>query len=115
MARLIGLNPEEARNIDVVAALFYLVLCRALLRASGNGGRADDRLVGMLQVLLKALDPSELRVAGPDGGPIPITAVIADVQTALGMRPTGNSDQADAAVLPYAAPEANQPSEGTHV
>ena len=41
----------------------------------------------MLQVLLKALDPSELRVSGPGGGPIPIAAVIADVQNALGMRP----------------------------
>ena len=38
---------------------------------SRRDGRADDKLVGMLQVLLKALDPSELRVTGPDGGPIP--------------------------------------------
>jgi hypothetical protein len=49
-------------------------------------GRADERLVGMLQVLLGALDPAELRVSGSDGGPIPIAAVIANVQTALGMR-----------------------------
>ena len=87
IAQTIGLDPEEARNIDVVAGLFYVVLCRALLRASSAGGRTDDRLVGMLQVLLKALDPSELRVSGPGGGPIPIAAVIADVQNALGMRP----------------------------
>ena len=87
IAQTIGLDPEEARNIDVVAGLFYVVLCRALLRASGAGGRTDDRLVGMLQVLLKSLDPSELRISGPGGGPIPIAAVIADVQNALGMRP----------------------------
>ncbi len=87
IARTIGLDPEQARNIDVVAGLFYVVLCRLLLRATGNNGRADEKLVGMLQVLLRALDPAELRVSGPDGGPIPIAAVVANVQTALGMRP----------------------------
>ncbi len=75
-------------RIDVVAALFYAALSRSLLRAATGNGRADDKLVGMLQVLLKALDPSELRISGPDGGPIPIAAVVANVQSALGMRPT---------------------------
>jgi hypothetical protein len=88
ICRTIGLDPEEARDIDVVAALFYVVLCRSLLRASGPNGRADERLVGMLHVLLKALDSSELRISGPDGGPIPIASVIANVQTALGMQDT---------------------------
>ncbi len=101
IAQTIGLDPEEARSIDVVAGLFYVVLCRALLRASSAGGRTDDRLVGMLQVLLKALDPSELRVSGPGGGPIPIAAVIADVQNALGMRPT----DALTAAVPSELPE----------
>ncbi len=89
IARSIGLDPEQAQNIDVVAALFYAALSRSLLRAATGNGRADDKLVGMLQVLLKALDPSELRLTGPDGGPIPIAAVVANVQSALGMRPTG--------------------------
>ena len=57
----------------------------------GHQGRADERLVGLLQVLLKALDPAELRVSGPDGGPIPIAAVIANVQSALGMRPAAEA------------------------
>src|SRR5215470_7849737 len=87
IAQTIGLDPKEARNIDVVAGLYYVVLCRMLVRASTANGRADERLVGMLQVLSRALDPAELRVSGPDGGPIPIAAVIANVQTALGMRP----------------------------
>ncbi len=65
-----------------------VALSRSLLRAATGNGRADDKLVGMLQVLLKALDPSELHVIGPDGGPIPIAAVVANVQSALGMRPT---------------------------
>ncbi len=82
-----GRDPEQAQNIDVVAALFYAALSRSLLRAATGNGRADDKLVGLLQVLLKALDPSELRVTGPDGGPI--AAVVANVQSALGMRPTG--------------------------
>ena len=69
-------------------ALFYAALSRSLLRAATGNGRADDKLVGMLQVLLKALDPSELHVSGPDGGPIPIAAVVANVQSALGMRPS---------------------------
>ncbi len=91
IARKIGLDPAEARTIDVVASLFYVALCRALLQAAGHGGRADERLVGLLQVLLKALDPAELRVSGPDGGPIPIAAVVANVQAALGMRPAAEA------------------------
>ncbi len=64
IAKSIGLDPEQAQNIDVVAALFYAALSRSLLRAATGNGRADDKLVDMLQVLLKALDPSELRVSG---------------------------------------------------
>ena len=94
IARTIGLDPDQARNIDVVAALFYAALSRSLLRAATGNGRADDKLVGMLQVLLKALEPSELRLSGPDGGPIPIAAVVANVQSALGMRP-GNAELPD--------------------
>ncbi len=86
IAKSIGLDPERAQNTDVVAALFYAALSRSLLRAATGNGRADDKLVGMLQVLLKALDPSELRISGPDGGPIPIAAVVANVQSAIGMR-----------------------------
>ncbi len=89
IARTIGLDPQAANHIDVVAALFYVALCRALVRAATSNGRADERLVGMLQVLLRALDPAELRISGRDGGPIPIAAVIANVQTALGMHKAG--------------------------
>ena len=105
IAQTIGLDPAEARNIDVVAGLYYVVLCRMLVRASSASGRADERLVGMLQVLSRALDPAELRVSGPDGGPIPIAAVIANVQTALGMRPVDappvTLDIPDAAVVEF--------------
>ncbi len=93
IARSIGLDPEQAQNIDVVAALFYAALSRSLLRAATGNGRSDDKLVGMLQVLLKALDPSELHVSGPDGGPIPIAAVVANVQMALGIRPNPDARQ----------------------
>ena len=51
IAKSIGLDPEQAQNIDVVAALFYAALSRSLLRAATGNGRADDKLVGMLQVL----------------------------------------------------------------
>ncbi len=34
IARTIGLDPEQAQNIDVVAALFYAALSRSLLRAA---------------------------------------------------------------------------------
>jgi hypothetical protein len=87
IAQTIGLDPAEARNIDVVAALFYVVVARQLVRASTGNGRTDERLVGMLQVLLRALDPTELRLAGPGGGPIPIASVVANVEAALGMCP----------------------------
>ena len=33
IAKSIGLDPERAQNIDVVAALFYAALSRSLLRA----------------------------------------------------------------------------------
>ncbi len=94
IAKSIGLDPEQAQNIDVVAALFYAALSRSLLRAATGNGRADDKLVGMLKVLLKVLDPSELRVTGPDGRPIPIAAVVANVQSALGMRTNPDANNA---------------------
>lgn len=96
IATMIGLDPKQARNIDVLAALFYTTLCRVLVRVASGNNRVNDKVVGMLQVLLKALDPVELRVSGPDGGPIPIAAVVANVQTALGMRP--NTDFIDSDV-----------------
>ncbi len=52
----------------------------------------------MLQVLLKALDPAELRLTGPDGGPIPIAAVVANVQSALGMRPNPDARHCEGCV-----------------
>ncbi|MFO0836941.1 MAG: hypothetical protein U1D55_00320 [Phycisphaerae bacterium] len=79
IARTIGLDPAEARNIDVVAALFYVVVSRALLRAASGSGRADDRLVGMLQVLLKALDPTEVGATTAIG----LTTTISDPATTL--------------------------------
>lgn len=52
----------------------------------------------MLQVLLNEPDPSELHVSGPDGGPIRIAAVIATVQSALGMRPNPDPRQSEGCV-----------------
>jgi hypothetical protein len=92
IATMIGLDPSQARNIDVVAGLFYTTLSRMLVRAASGSGRVDERVVGMLQVLLKALDPQELRVSGPGGGPIPIAAAVANVQAALGMQPAWPAD-----------------------
>ncbi|MCZ6817847.1 MAG: hypothetical protein O7F76_14265 [Planctomycetota bacterium] len=98
IARSIGLDPEQAQNIDVVAALFYAALSRSLLRAATGNGRADDKLVGMLQVFLKALEPAEHRLTGPDGGPIPIAAVVANVQPAIGKRPNPGARQGEGLV-----------------
>ena len=39
IAKSIGLDPEQAQNIDVVAALFYAALSRSLLRAATGNGR----------------------------------------------------------------------------
>ncbi len=39
IATSIGLDPERAQNIDIVAELFYAALSRSLLRAAtGNCG-----------------------------------------------------------------------------
>ena len=68
--------PYEAGNA-VLEALHAHVSCRA-----------DDKLVGVLQVLLKPLDSAELRVTGPDGSPIPIAAVVANVRVMALAAPT---------------------------
>ncbi len=39
IAKSIGLDPEQAQNIDVVAALFYAALSRSLLRTAAGNGR----------------------------------------------------------------------------
>lgn len=89
IAETIGLNPRAAKNLDVVAALFYTTLSRLLLRAATQSGRVDERLVGMLMVLLKALDPIGVKVGPVQNAGAAITTVIANVQTALGMNTTG--------------------------
>ena len=56
-------------------------VCRPILLAARG-----TSWLGMLQMLLKALDPSALRVTGPDSDPIPIAATVANVQSTLGIR-----------------------------
>ena len=93
VARSISLDPEQARSFDVVAARSYAAL--SLLRSATSNGRADDKLAGIPNLLLKALDPSEFRATAPDGGPISIAAVVANVQSALGMRPNPDARQCE--------------------
>ncbi len=59
LAQQLGMDPDEARNIDVVAGLIYDGITQLLIRTvKGNTG-AGDKLVGLLQLLSRSLDGDE--------------------------------------------------------
>ena len=49
------MDPEETCSIDVVAALVYDGITQLLIRTIKGNTRAGDKLVGLLQLLFKAL------------------------------------------------------------
>ena len=105
LAQQLGMDPDEARNIDVIAGLIYDGITQLLIRTvKGNTG-AGDKLVGLLQLLFKALDGDERRITL--SGPGELEAALTSVSAVLGFKAGVYAlSQADAA-----APSNDQPSE----
>jgi len=84
IAQQLGMDPEEARNIDVVAGLIYDGITQLLIRTvKGNTG-AGDKLIGLLQLLFKALDGDERRITL--SGPGELEAALTSVSAVLGFK-----------------------------
>jgi hypothetical protein len=98
LAQQLGMHPEEARNIDVVAALVYDGITQLLIRTVKGSTGAGDKLVGLLQLLFKALDGDEKRITL--SGPGELESALASVSNALGFKmpiplPNSNPSEAD--------------------
>ena len=84
IAQQLGMDPDEAQNIDVVAGLIYDGITQLLIRTvKGNTG-AGDKLVGLLQLLFKALDGDERRITL--SGPGELQAALTSVSAVLGFK-----------------------------
>ena len=84
IAGQLGMDLEEVRNIDVVAGLVYEGITQLLIRTVKGNTRAGDKLVGLLQLLFKALDGDERRITL--SGPGDLEAALTSVSTVLGFR-----------------------------
>jgi hypothetical protein len=96
IAERLGMDPEEARNIDVVAGLIYDSITQLLIRTVKGQTGAGDKLVGLLQLLFKALDGDERRITL--NGPGDIQAALTSVSAVLGFKASLAPPQADAAL-----------------
>ncbi len=106
IAEQLGMDPEEARNIDVVAGLIYDSITQLLIRTVKGHTGAGDKLVGLLQLLFKALDGDERRItlSGPDD----LQAALTSVSAVLGFKASlAPPPEADDAFVPRA--EVDQP------
>jgi len=82
IAHQLGMDPEEACNIDVVAGLVYDGIVQLLIRTIKGQTGAGDKLVGLLQLLFKALDGDERRITVC--GPGELEAALTSVSAVLG-------------------------------
>ena len=104
LAQQLGMDPEEACSIDVVAALVYDGITQLLIRTIKGNTRAGDKLVGLLQLLFKALDGDERRITL--SGPGELEAALTSVSAVLGFKAAVNPPP-----QPDAAPANDQTSE----
>jgi len=105
LAEQLGMDPDEAQNIDVVAGLIYDGITQLLIRTVKGNTRAGDKLVGLLQLLFRALDGDERRITV--SGPGELEAALTSVSAVLGFKPGANA-------LPHAddkTPSDDEPSE----
>jgi len=119
LAEQLGMDPEEAQNIDVVAGLVYDGITQLLIRTVKGSAAAGDKLVGLLQLLFKALDGDERRITLT--GPGELEAALTTVSAVLGFKPstlapppTAGSPAApadDQKCTPDAAPTDSEPKE----
>lgn len=85
LASQLGMNPDEAQNIDVIAGLVYDGITQLLIRTVKGSAAAGDKLVGLLQILSKALDGDERRITL--SGPGDLQAALTSVSAVLGFKP----------------------------
>lgn len=105
LAQQLGMDPEEAQNIDVIAGLVYDGITQLLIRTVKGNTAAGDKLVGLLQLLSKSLDGDERRITL--SGPGELEAALTSVSAVLGFKAGGYAPPpADAA-----APSKNEPGE----
>ena len=84
LAQQLGMDPDEARNIDVVAGLIYDGITQLLIRTVKGHTGAGDKLVGLLQLLFKALDGDEWRITLT--GPGELEAALTSVSAVMGFK-----------------------------
>ncbi len=84
IAQQLGMDPEETQNIDVIAGLMYDGITQLLIRTVKGSTTAGDKLVGLLQLLHKALDGDEKRITFNGSGDV--QAALASVSAVLGFR-----------------------------
>jgi len=84
LAVQLGMDPDEARNVDVVAGLIYDGITQLLIRTVKGSTGAGDKLVGLLQLLFKALDGDERRITL--SGPGDLQAALTSVSAVLGFK-----------------------------
>ncbi len=105
LAQQLGMDPDEARNIDVIAGLIYDGITQLLIRTVKGSTGAGDKLVGLLQLLFKALDGDERKITLT--GPGELEAALTSVSAVLGFKAGVYAPpQAD-----DAAPSDDEPSE----
>ena len=80
----LGMDPDEAQNIDVVAGLIYDGITQLLIRTVKGSARAGDKLIGLLQLLFKALDGDERQITL--SGPGELRAALTSVSAVLGFK-----------------------------
>jgi len=85
LAQQLGMDPDEAQNIDVVAGLIYDGITQLLVRTVKGSTGAGDKLVGLLQLLFKALDGDERRITL--NGPGELQTALTSVSAVLGFKP----------------------------
>ena len=105
LAQQLGMDPDEAQNIDVVAGLIFDGITQLLIRTVKGKTGAGDKLVGLLQLLFKPLDGDEQRITL--SGPGELEAALTSVSAVLGFKAAAfASPPAD-----DAAPSDDEPSE----
>ena len=84
LAQQLGMDADEALNIDVIAGLVYDGITQLLVRTVKGNNAAGDKLVGLLQLLFKALDGDERKITL--SGPGELEAALSSVSAVLGFK-----------------------------
>ena len=98
IAQQLGMDPDETQNVDVIAGLIFVGITQLLIRTVKGSTGAGDKLVGLLQLLFKAVDGDERRITL--NGPGDLEAALTSVSAALGFRGMGTLPTAPPSALP---------------